>query len=114
MQTESADGGRTWTEAQPLKFHAVPPHLLYHSSGRLVLTYGYREQPFGQRVALSEDEGTTWHYDYILRDDGPSGDLGYPCSIELPDASILTVYYQQPATKEDKCALLCSRWSLPG
>jgi hypothetical protein len=49
----------------------------------------------------------------ILRDDGPDGDLGYPCSTELGDGSILTVYYQKPARREDKCALLCSRWRLP-
>lgn len=113
MQTESTDGGETWTEAEPLPFHAVPPHVLCHSSGRLVVTYGYRQEPYGQRVAISEDEGQTWRYHYVLRDDGPTGDLGYPCSLEMPDGSLFTVYYQKPATAEDKCALLWSRWEMP-
>ncbi len=114
MQTESADGGRTWTPARPLGFHGSPPHLLRHSSGVLVCVYGYRLAPFGQRAALSRDEGRTWEHDWILRDDGPDSDLGYPCSAELPGGDLLTVYYQKPGETSDKCALLCSRWRLPG
>lgn len=113
MQTESTDGGETWSEATPLPFHAVPPHVLCHSSGRIVVSYGYRQKPFGQRVAISDDAGQTWRYDYVLRDDGPTGDLGYPCSVEMPDGSVFTVYYQKPSQPEDKCALLWSRWDMP-
>ncbi len=113
MHTESADGGRTWSPARPLGFHGSPPHLIRHSTGVLVCVYGYRLAPFGQRVALSSDNGKTWEHDYILRDDGPDSDLGYPCSVELPGGDILTVYYQKPAEKSDKCALLFSRWRLP-
>ena len=29
------------------------------------------------------------------------------------DGRILTAYYQQPAATDDKCALLCSLWTLP-
>jgi hypothetical protein len=63
---------------------------------------------------LSEDHGRSWTYHYVLRDDGPDGDLGYPASVELTDGSILTVYYQKPATAADKCGLLWTRWRLPG
>ncbi len=112
MQTSSDDGGRTWTTAQPLGFHGSPPHLLRHSSGTLVLTYGYRLAPFGQRVALSHDDGATWEHDWVLRDDGPDGDLGYPSTVEMDDGSLFTVYYQKAAADE-KCSLLWSRWGLP-
>ncbi len=112
MQTESTDGGRTWSEARPLGFHGSPPHLLRHSSGRLVLVYGYRLAPYGQRVALSDDDGATWDHDWIIRDDGPDGDLGYPASVEMDDGSILTVYYQK-APGDAKCSILYSRWVLP-
>ena len=84
-----------------------------HSSGTLVLTYGYRQAPFGQRVALSRDDGATWDHDWIIRDDGPDGDLGYPSTVEMADASLFTVCYQKAAAGE-KCALLWSRWELPG
>lgn len=113
LQTESADGGVTWSSPRPLGFHGSPPHLIRHSSGVLVLTYGYRKEPFGQRVAFSRDHGRTWDHDWILRDDGPDADLGYPATVELPDGSLVTVYYQKPAKPSDRCALLYSRWSLP-
>lgn len=113
LQSGSEDGGRTWTEARLLDVIGYPPHLLQHSSGVLICAYGCRVKPFGQRVMFSHDDGRTWDADWILRDDGPSQDLGYPCSVELPDGSLLTVYYQQPSGEKDKCALLCSRWRLP-
>ncbi len=112
MQTESDDGGRTWTPARPLGFHGSPPHLVRHSSGTLVLTYGYRLAPFGQRVAISRDDGVTWDHDWVVRDDGPDHDLGYPSTVELADKTLLTVYYQKAAAGE-KCSLLWSRWRLP-
>lgn len=112
MQTESDDGGYTWTPAHPLGFHGSPPHLLRHSSGVLVLTYGFRQAPYGQRVALSFDAGATWKPDWILRDDGPDSDLGYPSTVELADGSLFTVYYQK-VPGDAKCSLLWSRWQLP-
>jgi hypothetical protein len=112
MQTESDDGGHTWTQARPLGFHGSPPHLLRPSSGVLILTYGYRLEPWGQRVAFSHDDGATWEHDWIIRDDGPDGDLGYPATVELGDGSLFTVCYQKvPGDAKD--SLLWSRWRLP-
>lgn len=113
MQTVSDDGGRTWSTPEPLGFHGSPPHLLRHSSGALVSVYGRREEPYGERVMISRDDGASWDYDLILRDDGPHWDLGYPSTAELADGSLLTVYYQKPAATADRCALLWSRWHLP-
>ena len=112
MLTSSEDGGHTWSPAHPLGFHGSPPHLLSHSSGVLLLTYGYRLQPYGQRVAFSRDDGATWEHDWIIRDDGPDGDLGYPSTVELADGSLLTVCYQK-VPGDRKCSLLWSRWRLP-
>ena len=112
-QTVSEDGGHTWSEVELLGFHGSPPHVFKHSSGTLVCVYGYREEPFGERVMLSDDNGVTWRYHYILRDDGPDSDLGYPSSVELGDGSILTVYYQKVDSPEEQCSLLWSRWRLP-
>lgn len=112
-QTISEDGGATWSPVEPLPFHGSPPHLLTHSSGALVAVYGYRLEPFGERAMISRDGGASWAYDYILRDDGPDHDLGYPSSVELADGSILTVYYQKPAAQTDQCGLLWTRWRLP-
>ena len=112
MQSESLDGGRTWSTPRPLGFHGSPPHLMRHSSGALVLTYGYRLAPFGQRVAISRDDGATWEHDWILRDDGPDADLGYPATVELAGGDLLSVYYQKLAG-DQKCSILWSRWRLP-
>ena len=113
VQTISDDRGRSWSEPVSLGFHGSPPHLLAHSSGALICTYGYRKPPYGQRAMISRDGGEHWQYDLVLRDDGPSSDLGYPSSIELKDGSIFTVYYQQES-RGTQCSLLWTRWLLDG
>ena len=112
-QCESVDGGKTWNEAYPLDVeNGSPPHLLRHSNGTLISVYGRRKAPFGQRVMFSRDNGETWDVDYVLRDDGPSDDLGYPATVELKDGSLLTVYYQKES-KEGPCVIMQSIWQLP-
>lgn len=111
VQTVSDDRGHSWSTPVALGFHGSPPHLLVHSSGIIVCTYGYRQGPYGQRAMISRDGGESWEYDLILRDDGPDGDLGYPSSVELADGSIFTVYYQQEHVG-GQCSLLWTRWSL--
>ncbi|MAS38096.1 MAG: hypothetical protein CL610_29135 [Anaerolineaceae bacterium] len=113
MQTVSTDGGATWTPVEPLAFHGSPPHLLVHSSGALICVYGYRLEPYGEHAMISLDGGESWSYDYVLRDDGPDHDLGYPASVELGDGSIMTIYYQKPESTTDQCGLLWTRWWLP-
>lgn len=112
FQTESTDGGVTWSRARPTGVYGSPPHLLLHSTGVLVCVYGYRRPPCGQRAMLSYDGARSWQSDLVIRDDGPTGDLGYPASVEMPDGSLFTVYYQQAAPGE-KCSLMWSRWKLP-
>lgn len=111
LQTESDDGGLTWSMPRTLGYGS-PPHLLRHSSGVLILTYGNRSAQPGQRVGLSHDGGQSWTWDYIIVDDGPDTDLGYPSTVELADGSLFTVYYQKTA-KGEPCSLLWSRWQLP-
>jgi len=112
-QSESYDDGRTFTKPHPIGLeHGAPSHIMRHSSGILIASYGYRLEPYGQRVMFSTDEGETWDRDYILRDDGPSIDLGYPATVELKDGSLLTVYYQQEKGR-DNCSIMQSIWELP-
>ena len=113
VQSESDDGGKTWSEAHHTGVYGSPPHMIRHSSGAIVCVYGYRREPFGQRAMISRDDGQTWQSDLIIRDDGPVGDLGYPGSVELPDGRIYTVYYQKPAKDVKNCALMFSIWRLP-
>lgn len=93
--THSDDNGRSWTAPRKLPYWGFPPHLLQLADGRVLLTYGHRRPPYGQRAAISAD-GVTWKAEdeIIIRDDAPNKDLGYPVSIELEPGKILTVYYQ--------------------
>ena len=116
--THSDDQGSTWTPLKPMDVSGSPPQLLLHSSGTLILTYGYRaaseggpDVGSGQRVLLSRDGGLTWSEPVILRDDGPDGDLGYPATCELDDGTLYTVYYQKPMAGAP-CAILSTHWKL--
>lgn len=110
-QSESTDGGKTFSVPVCVNPCGSPPHLMLHSSGALVSVYGYRTQPYGQRAMVSWDEGATWERDIVLRDDGPSGDLGYPASVELNNGHILTVYYQRPDADAPSC-IYSTEWTL--
>lgn len=110
FQTESTDGGITWTIPKFTGVFGSPPHVIRHSSGALVCVYGYRREPYGQRAMISRDEGESWETDHVLRADGPDGDLGYPASVELPDGSIFTVYYQSTG-QNHKTSILWTRWN---
>ena len=94
-QSVSSDGGHTFTRPEPLlpKRGGAPAHLLLHSSGVLLSVYGYREIPYGIRCMASTDGGESWDTGNEIAVGYPSGDLGYPASVELSDGSILTVYY---------------------
>ena len=110
FQTVSDDGGKTWSMPVSLGVSGSPPHLLQHSSGAIVLAVGRRQEPFGQRALVSRDGGETWPEEYIIKG-ADYADIGYPCSVELSDGSILTVYYQH-AEGENYPSLLWSRWEL--
>lgn len=114
-QFTSDDGGFTWTTPEPTGIVGKPPHLTRLAGGRIVVTYGYRSKPYGQRACLSADGGRTWDYEHeiVLHDRAPSNDLGYPASVELGDGEILTVYYQQEHAGE-KPVLMATRWRLDG
>ena len=112
FQTESDDGGLTWSEMRPLWMIGSPAHLMMHSSGVIVCSYGYRTLPFGERVMFSHDDGQTWDRDWIL-DESPVRDLGYPSSVELGDGRIMTVYYQNNVRGTKNADLRYSIWELP-
>jgi len=70
-----------------------PASMIRLSNGRIALTYGWREKPFGVRAIVSLDEGITWSDEMILRDDGKGWDLGYPRTVQRSDGKCVTVYY---------------------
>lgn len=111
-QSDSRDGGKTWTQARPTDIWGLPPHLIRLKNNWLLVTYGRRKAPFSERACISRDEGATWDVANELNiADAPNGDLGYPASVQLDDGSIYTVYYQVAQLGEKTC-LMGTRWRI--
>jgi sialidase-1 len=95
LQTESTDGGMTWSTPHAIGVWGLPSFLMRLRDDRLLMTYGYRRKPFGNRARISADEGRTWSSEMVVSSDGVSGDLGYPSTVELKDGSLLSVWYER-------------------
>lgn len=94
--SESADGGRSWSPFVKRPFYSPSPfHALQLKSGRVLVTYGYRFEPYGIRAFLMDSEFTAWEQaeDIVLRDDAAGFDIGYTSSVQLDNGDILVTYY---------------------
>ena len=113
-QTESNDKGKTWSVPQRIldDFGGAPCHIFKHSSGVLCSLYGYREKPYEIRAMFSDDNGKSWDKDYTLYVNGVSDDIGYPCSAELPDGSIFTVFYAKESDESSPCVIYGMKWNI--
>lgn len=91
----SADGGHTWNPYELHQCVGHPAHGLRLRSGKILLSYGYRHEPFGIRARLLNERGDDINdvEEIIIREDGVGTDLGYPWSIELEDGRVLIAYY---------------------
>lgn len=113
LQTQSSDGGKTWSEPHPIGVWGLPSFLLRLKNGQLLMTYGHRRAALGNQARLSTDHGRTWSEPLIISGDGPSGDLGYPSTAELDDGSLLTVWYEV-MKGSPRAVLRQARWRLTG
>lgn len=94
LQTESKDGGKTWSEPRLIGVWGNPSHLLKLRDGRLLMSYSHRRKPYGNQARVSVDHGQTWSEALLISADGTHWDLGYPSTVELDDGSLLTVWYE--------------------
>ncbi len=92
-QSDSADGGLTWSAPTQLPFSGYPVHCIRLLDGRLVMVYGRREEPFGIGAVISEDDGVSWGPELVIRDDLANDNLGYPSVIEYQPGRLFTAYY---------------------
>lgn len=92
----SSDGGHTWSSpvavTRPMEH---PADLCSLRGGRLLMTFGRRRRPLGCGALTSADGGATWSVEHeaILAGDGIGNDVGYPSTVQLDDATIVTVLY---------------------
>ena len=107
-QSESNDGGKTWSAPKQLDIWGHPPYLLKLSSGNLLMVYGHRRPPYGVRSIISHDQGRSWDKStakklYTFQTGGY--DLGYPVAVQLQDGRIFCCFYgYTPATNKEKTA----------
>ncbi len=113
FQSVSADRGKTWSVPEKILADkgGAPCHIISLSSGVLCSLYGYRTAPYEIRAMFSTDNGKSWDKDHTLYVNGISGDLGYPCSAELPDGSIYTVFYAK-AYEDSPCVIYGVNWKI--
>lgn len=111
LQSVSRDGGVTWSTPRSIGVWGLPSHLLRLADGRLLMTYGHRREPLGNQARVSEDHGENWSEPFVISDDGVSGDLGYPSTVELPNGDLLSVWYENMAASP-RAVLRQARWRL--
>jgi hypothetical protein len=115
----SDDDGASWSNPQRTPLWGYPADVITLRDGRVLAVYGYRQDPLGVRVAVSED-GLTWSTEQmaVLREiplqtvaaSGPNfatfsphpalstlnvgfRHIGYPDTTQLADGRLITVYH---------------------
>ena len=113
LESESSDGGKTWSVPRSIGVWGLPSHLLRLKDGRLLMTYGHRREPLGNQARVSGDHGRTWSGPIIVSGDGTNPDLGYPSTVQLDDGSLVSVWYEV-VKQFPRAVLRQARWSLEG
>lgn len=91
----SNDGGKSFGKWQSMGFQGHPLNALRLHDNRVLLTYGYRHEPYGIRARILNAECTDFQTapEIILRDDGGNSDIGYTWSVLLDNNRVLVIYY---------------------
>ena len=92
--SRSTDGGKTF-EWETMGFKGHPLHALRLNDNRVLLTYGYRHEPYGIRARILNAECTDFATapEIVIREDGGNWDIGYTWAIQFDDGRVLVVYY---------------------
>jgi Neuraminidase (sialidase) len=94
VQYRSNDNGKTWHAEFDLTLPGqVTGHLTRLKDGKILLSYGNRNtNNCGVDIRISEDDGKNWGAPCRLAN-LPLPDCGYPSTVQLPDESLVTIYY---------------------
>lgn len=97
LQTESTDEGQTWSAYRSTGLSSLntPGHLLQLADGRILCSHAARQFPNAVYLTTSPDEGRTWDTarTRVATIDLDNFDCTYPTSAQLPDGTIVTVWY---------------------
>ncbi len=111
LQSESTDGGKTWSTPHEIGVWGLPSHLLRLLDGRLLMSYGHRRPPLGNQARVSDDGGKSWSRPIVISDDGTSTDLGYPSTVQIDNRTLVTVWYERLADSPMAVLRQCT-WEL--
>ena len=91
----STDGGKSFHKWEELGFKGQPLNAMRLPDNRVLLTYGYRNKPYGIRARILNPECTDFATapEIILRDDGGSWDVGYSWPVQMDKNRVLVTYY---------------------
>lgn len=92
----SNDNGKTWSAPVRITDKGLhPASIIKLADGKLFLTYGSRNRPYGVKVAISKDNGKTWAESNtaFVTYDSANTDCGYPSAVQLADGSVAIISY---------------------
>jgi predicted neuraminidase len=93
LQTESVDGGMTWSPAKPTDFKNPDAAISLSTlrNGNLLLVWNNLERGRYQlHIARSTDDGKTWSEPQLLESN--PGEFSYPAIMQAPDGKIHVTY----------------------
>lgn len=113
LRSTSRDGGKTWSEVEFSNLDGFPPHVMRLSDGRLLCSYASRTVGrLGIYASISSDDGKTWAAEHEMQiAKCTSDDIGYPSTVENPDGTLLTVYYDHLESGKP-AKLVGTKWRL--
>jgi sialidase-1 len=94
----STNQGKSFGPWEDAGFMGHPHYALRLPDQRVLLVYGYRHAPFGVRARVLDPEcdNLASAQELVLREDGGSGDLGYPwATMVSPDRALVVYYFNQ-------------------
>lgn len=103
-QYKSSNNGYSWdTPIDVTEIQQLPAGPILLKSGKILLVYGNRKEPFGVGARLSFDNGLTFDTTQKLFLGKASGsNCGYANGVQLASGKILITYYDMPTTKSYK------------
>jgi sialidase-1 len=92
--SRSTNGGQSF-KWKSMGFQGHPLNALRLPDNRVLLTYGYRHAPHGIRARILNAACTDFATatEFVLRDDGDNGDIGYTWPVQLDENRVLVIYY---------------------